>query len=148
MNHLISEEVTLMIKLIESQRFLTNTIDGINLLDMKHKLQNIRDEADRSQGGRAGGMVTGKTLLGIPSHNLGDIQGPSVRFQLRHDYSARVPAIKLIREATGLGLKEAKDLSDTSSEQGSTWTLHLNYPEYIFERFKSCAPTSISVIKY
>jgi ribosomal protein L7/L12 len=104
------QELNVLRKLVHTQSTLTDRIDQIYLSDLLRTLDKIRNEANSSKRIVDMNTVSGTSLSG-------NLIG-TTSFKLWLNTINRVGNIKLIREATGFGLKEAKDLSDLSSTNG------------------------------
>lgn len=106
MSAILAQDVTLIIKLLNSQQFLTPHLDGIDLSSLKNRLQRLRDEADSSQGNGRSPV----NLLNDPN-SVEDTSLCSFKVSFK-DTTHAVKGIKAIRQATGLGLSESKDIWD------------------------------------
>lgn len=111
-------EVRALIKLVSTQSLLQETLDQVHLPGLKDRLQKALEER--------------RGLKGVLDMRLGDFD-----FKIRYKSEYRVQVIKLIREVMGIGLKEAKDISDLGYEPGLPWNevTFVNSTEDLYERF-------------
>jgi ribosomal protein L7/L12 len=104
------QELNVLRKLVHTQSTLTDRVDQVYLLDLLRTIDKVRNEENSSKR-----IVDMTTFYGY-SFKV-NLTG-TTSFKLWLNNNNRVGNIKLIREATGLGLKEAKDLSDLSLVNG------------------------------
>lgn len=91
-------EVRALIKLVAAQATMQETLDQVCLPALADRLRKALTE----RGAGAGVM---------------DMRHGNFDFKIQFDSKYRVTMIKLIRQVMGLGLKEAKDLSDTGYDE-------------------------------
>lgn len=111
-------EIRVLIKLATAQATINPTVDQVYLPSLVDRLQKALVQKGRGAG----------TL---------DMRDGDFDFKFRFSSSYRVEAIKLIRVVMGVGLKEAKDISDIGYEETLPWgeITFINADESLYRKF-------------
>lgn len=96
---LSSQELDLLVLLVDNQNNLVKNIGSVNLEELKVKLSLIKPDDDSDDSEVPGSL---------------NYQFKSVMLEFRYEH--RLNALRRIRELTGLGLYDAKQLIDTKLE--------------------------------
>ncbi len=126
MSGFTKDEIRALLKIVSGQQSIVDSVDSIHLYDLTRKLQNAL--ANRKVG-------SGIMDMSISDSSFGK---GNFSFKLRFRNNNRVAIIKLIREATGFGLKEAKDVSDLGYDSSLPWgeITFINTSEYVYTHLK------------
>jgi large subunit ribosomal protein L7/L12 len=96
-----------------SQDDLLEAIDGMSVLELSEFIKKFEERY---------GVTAAAPVAAAPAAAAGGGAAPAAAVEEQSEFSAvltevgpnKIPVIKVVRELTGLGLKEAKDLVDAS----------------------------------
>ena len=105
----MSEEAT--VEYDDATKALGDKIVGLTLLEAKKVVDYLKDAHDIAPAG-------GGAVMMAPAADDGDAGGAAAKTEfdvvLLGDGGNKIPVIKVVRAATGLGLKEAKELVEAA----------------------------------